>query len=43
MEQSRVSLKDFLSIFRKRRVLTAAFEPLETMLNEPVVNYQRFV
>jgi len=43
VEQSRIGFKNSLRILRERRVLSAAFEPLETMLYEPVVNYNRFV
>jgi hypothetical protein len=43
VEQSRIGFKNFLRILRERRILRTAFELLETMLNEPVVNYQCFV
>ena len=42
VELSRIGLKKFLSSLCERWIL-AAFELLETMLNEPVVNYNRFV
>ena len=43
VEQSRIRFKNFLCILREWRVLSGAFEPFETMLYEPVVNYNRFV
>ena len=43
MEQRGIGFKNFLCIIWKMRVWIRAFETLETMLNEPVVNYQRFV
>ena len=43
MEQRGIGFKNFLCIIWKMRVWIRAFETLETMLNEPVVNNQCLV